>query len=402
MANKYQIENGLFVFERKPDNGCVYFLFSFIGVFLITGGCIGLIYLIAAHNPLSIKDIFVLVLFFVGFLFLWTSVNSPAKGFYERIEFDNKAKILRFIPSSLRGKSYDIPYGVIAALTMNESLQSNGSSKSSKYSYQIFVVRTDGSTLWISTFFGKSDCESAINELSEYTGFTVQDTKDGIEKKAKHPYKNTGKATVDQHSEFIKIKTLPDGSSIELEGLAPKGITKIVLIVFFACMLCFPALIFYYSGVLEDAIFTAFGIFFFIFFYGILFIVLLSQVKRYVVKVNSESIEVRMVVPLATFLSTRITVSREDIYAVRLNRAEEGHFRLIVAAKKRAKGLTERGVLFAKLGAYDTDPLKMRKDEWTVPLWEISVWNKIGRSPTVFDLEVLEKYMDNVLAIEEQ
>ena len=410
MAAKTSKTTEVFTVHSRRAPGCVFIGFVVLGIICIAIA-VGISYIGYTEDGSQFTKLFGPMLGLWGIIAVYAGFRSPARAFHEDIEFDIKLDELRFAVSSLGGDHYRVPLSQISHLHLLKTRKmqtGSSSSTSSRFIYQIYVVKKDGAELWIVQHYNPSQILEVARDLADFTGLEVQDSAGtGFSVAAAKTYTDTYATPPPKSKSQLFVTEVASADSVTYGIKLPfAGGKGLIVAAVLAIFIIAPVLIL--TQVAEGeapGFFMVVVIIFCAIFYGIIIMVIIAQLKiiELVTKPTGFSVKLRYrVKALNSILSKDLEISKSQIRSVRLNRGEEGHFYLALGVGADA-AIGNSARFLMNMGNIRSANLarEIRPDETTVKLWETSIWQKASTGATVFDLAYLEEKLQRTIGLDD-
>lgn len=387
------------------------FLLYFIrvtGIFLFTGGLLGLIGELHASLPdpsspltfFSGDILTVNMIFTIGMAMVYTGF-SPASilKYTEKIIFDIPSRKVEYISPSSTEKPVIIPFGDI--LTLFRFKQAGADRGRDNYS--VSMLLKDGAEFWIT---GNEPDKNKINgiasEISSCTALPYSETlPQGITAEEKKSV--TSSLPGPEHiSQFIIKKETPDGTVFILRK-KPYTISGILVAGYIYLSLFtvpFFLMNIFLQGTIPSAVHYALYVFIFLW-WGIFTGGIIISMKDFALKVNGYGITITIRLKFLPVKIKEIFIPREIITSVRTNRFENGISTLSLGLPENFHGIGMPARMFINASVTRKrrttgNPSGMNN---TLHLWELQPSAVPGKGPYIDDIRILEAHIQAVLGI---
>jgi hypothetical protein len=408
VKTSWESDGALFTIEQGANYpGWIYVFCKIIGLIMFP---VGLLLLIGslADDKATILSTQVLVCYLImltGMGAIHVGFFSPEKNYREKIIFDNTAEMVLFRMNNLGDVPYEIPYSGISRI---QTLLEKGGPDYPDL-YLIYLIQKDGSEFWITNFYsqGGGFLELA-GAIAAHTGFAVIDSSGlGAEKRAAKSYSGTGKTSDYPAPGFIDRKATSEGDVISIKKPHASIFSTITGMLAFLCFLSAPM---YIINSMTNSPPIARGItyFFTAFWYIMMMILFLYYSKDCSIIVNDLGIKITARSKPFIFIKSTVFIPASHILNVRTNRiAGSGgvcSLTLSIGISPDFKSLKSGSSFLMNRGVRGWKYFisKFGKGEKAISLWEISAYSKAGKSPTVFDLIYIEKFIQDRLRLTEK
>lgn len=400
-----KIENNQFILEKKPKGmGCLYVGLSIIGFIIILGASF-YIYIISDEINLMNATIptFMIMLgsifFLSGFSYKLMQLNST-------VIIDREKQTVTFYKDEKRKYSFGL--GTIAFVQITKVMKMRSSSSSSAQNrsyptYQVFLVKKDGSHFWLDTFLNQKNIKIFVESLYDYCGLAIHDYCGfSLDQDAREKYANEYSDPIPPPSKFIVIEETEKGKKINIKkkkSLFMFVLISIVFLLFFTA----PILVFFAGGN-PGIFFIIFFVIFGLFWYSILFFIVSIMMKRYTLYLKYNELVLDIGFKLGfidKFWGSVINIPRDKIKYVRVHRLDESSFWLAVSADANLKSPEPN--FFLKMGFLSKDSVSgLFPNEKVFGLWEISGMARSNQEADYLDLLYLENLIEKQFFLREK
>jgi hypothetical protein len=384
----------------KTLRGSQYVIPIILGGLIMTGSAVLLVFILLG---MAAKDFIPLgaIMFPFGLLFFMAGLSNKSRQFNYYVRFDvfhNRLEFYRDKP----GKGYSFPFSEIDRIFLNTEVRrtqgsgSGGSTRSRTYNvYVIYLIKKDGAAFWLDTLGNVEEMREKARLLLATLPISCEDrTGSGLAKESINPYKTAGRE-IFQLSRGVEISNQPDGSSEILlrRRITPTGYLTLFLIFFFMGGLV-GVLIY---NIIRTNVFLAlfFSPFALVPVGIILFIVFLMQ-KHYRLILKRDSLIAKIEFKTSILnrkMGKEVSIPRNELRSVRLNRFDGGGFRLQLGLSKDFSIPDSTTLLFsaASFGAAGIPGIE--EEETVLPLWEMTPDTTDAEGASFADLAAIEQHI---------
>ncbi len=401
-----KIENNQFILETKPRGvGCVYVGISILGATMVSGA---VLYLNAVSGNLSWMDLpapgFAILL---GSILFMAGFSHKKMDFNATVIIDKEKQNVTFFKTEKR--KYSFGMGLLSFIrivgVMRSRTSGSGSSRRTEHypTYQIFLVKKDGSHFWLDTFLDKEATEEFILSLHGFCGIAVRDECGfSLDRSTTSQYSNEFSEGISGHSEFIEIKDTQKGQQISLKknrSLFTNSLAFLFYILFFSA----PIMVLFIMRDPDWYFWIFFGVFSLLW-YGILFLIVSVSMKKYIVYLNYDHLTIEIgykISLLNRFMGAIIVIPRDKMEYIRVHRLEGGGFWLTISANE-SLSIPEPN-FFQRSEYLNVEPMDaMFANEKIYGLWEITGYARSGMEADYADLLYLEDMLQRQFFLKEK
>lgn len=398
--------------------GCLSVFLRLIGLGLAGGGVFA-IYSIMEDSYWDVAVNFTeflfpgyLILFGLFFFIIPSSKTFP---YYGSHEIDYLREEIRFGISGDPARPYAVPFGAISFIYLEKITRRH--KRHTYHSYRIYLIKRDGAELLMSVFSDSASFKEFVNDLAEKTGFQVKDDSGNeLEREASKSYEFKEENYGATPSSFVKEKSSEVGQHIELLPGKKGGkyylIMGIIYLIFGgAGFLIFSQFTDLFGDTAPLPVVIIFGLFSIIMIGAIVFALLflfLSTQKKFRLICSLRELEIHIYLftnPLIRGLfKTKITIPRDKVKHVRVNRGPSGDFYLSISVARdfswgsKIKELLVRAVPGNLSSVSET---ALEKDR-VIILWGIPAIRDLKKYPGIGDLLYAERRLQQILNLTEE
>ncbi len=419
---KYYIEKEKLYIKNVPVPNAAYIVIGIIGVIFLSISIYFIFKLaLSRHTYGAFIYIFLTVLGLFSTIMITTWLGNSRGQFKELITFDNHLEKVSFLMSSYSRKAYDINYVSISYLTaakISVHKNQNSSTGNRRFVYCPYLIKKDGSEIWLSSFSSPGKMANAIKKIANYTGFEVRDNQGlNIKQKPGKEFSLTVKEKKWHVSSFLLEQATSNGKFFKIKPENKTLGEQVVILAASGAFFLVPSYFIYEAiaglfgggdisvfGVIIAIIFISFSLLFISLFF---FLFLIVRNKRFSIIIQKELIKVNLSFPfkiISKKLHREIVIPKETVKYVRVNRGVNGHFFLSLGLKKSFKkiplilSLLINSGPFKKSGALS----KNQRKENTLQLWDVYATKPSYRSLTIDDLHYIESSIENTIELNEE
>lgn len=420
MADWKMSDTEIQIVSKAGIRGCIYPVIGVIGLVMVV-----LSALVTAGSLLeggfsfgSLIGGFIIVM---GLIFMMAGFSANRMNFHSVCSINRNSEELIFYKTE-KERPYRLGFGDLSHLLLikviKHSSSSGGSGGRSYPTYQVFLVKKDGAVFWLDTFLKKEEFRRRAEELALFTGFAVVDRTDSeLSRSASRDYDKSVVGEWREHSPFVRMHDTAGRTEIVLTNKKSIGRGFILFLVFLLFVGTPLGLAVQFvtraaeSPTIPAIAIAVFGIVFALGFLSVVLLVLLLQLRDYMLIVDRLRLTVHLRFTLRAIdrrLGRTISLPHTAIRQIRVNRLDEGHFWLSLNAKpdtvpeeKGAASLLHK--FFFNIGIFQKTGIReLESGERIIGLWEIPGWIGEGQGADYRDLHFLEQRLEEILQLEEE
>ncbi len=404
-------QSRIFIKAQEQPPGCsVAAFFIFGGIFLAAGIAIYMKFLDMDFIDNSLPVAVFSALFGI---FGWFGAMGPRRKSVESMitvdSFNDKVSY----HTSGGGADIVIPFAHLSAVVIHETVtkksdtdpihaeRSISSQPKYRYTYRIYLLKNDGSIIWLSSFSRKPEALEHTRLLLERIRIScIDEAHGGLERTLENPYKDVSSRNVPTDvSSHVKIEDMEGVAKIKLryERYGFRGVINFIFAftLFIGCPVWFyienKAMVHAWFLIIPSIPFVA------------MIILIFVRGRSYTAICRPKSIDVsiRFWFPLFQwFLGKTVEIQSSALKAVRVNRYEGDQFHLELIVDKNYS--LPRG---SKL-AFNTGAVRMLpravlpEDLKPLGIWMIIPISQQGSGPLVSDLQSIEMLIQKIYRLD--
>lgn len=390
------------VFSEGGDSPAILRLFTSIGVVFLLGA--GAAAYFAVTGTLH-SDFFILAGFFGLFgILLITASHANGKRMYSAsVTIDGDTQRVIYRHNRVRD-SLEIGFGEVTkahAYSRREQSQMTTDQTTSRMItvWPVQLELTDGSTFWLATVDTRDEATDLVKRIADAIGVPgiVEETTVSRGDPARMGEYRQGKAQVTADRSHYLVESGEEGSvSYTVNRTFTVGdIATLVIIAIFMTTVAAAA-----SGLLSGDGFSPFGIVGGLVPLGIIAFILFLLFRRYRIVLFPDRLVVELHLrPGYSAPSKTIEIPSSALRAVRMNRLEQGVFRLSVSVDRDFE-IPVVTVFLANLGAFGRNKHSEADSTRSIGLWEIPPQGAAPFGADFRDLRYLERRIEGFYGLE--
>lgn len=341
-------------------------------------------------------------LFLFGFLMIFTFINLDKSS---TVVFNPRTETIQF--QIAEQESLEFSYGSFENFFLTNIV--THSRNTTRVKYLLFLTKNDGAQYWVDTFTSLEDLIKSLQVLQKYIQIPIDaipslaDLKSNI--KREYSYQKENIST--QVSPYLK-ESVQDGYTklafTRIYTLSAIFTLVLVGLLFFCVFSTIAVKIIQSESYFALLVFILFATVFLLVFSGILLI----NSRNVNLLYNFRELKIQYFFPMLSFLNKEITIPKEEIQAIQVERAEHGWFQFSIAFKNPiqiAEGFYNLVYTASPLGNYLNEDKENRYYKTFAKQDKLVLWILSGTKKNVArysDLYYIEQKLQNELRIQEE
>ena len=351
MRTKIKITNTSILLQNSYGGRFVFWILILVGLVLSGMGAL-LCLANFDQDPESLYWLAIgLVMSTIGIVAIYTGLRSPARGFLDQVEFQQTEQALKQSQALRPGESCTVPVDTWRSCVLREVPGTGGQNSTALWA--LFLNLNDDSYFWLASAKNKTELQALHKALSSLSGKQLPlhpNTPTTTDQSA--PTNNPDQSFAQEHtlpaSACQATASLPSRVRLQTRGQAtwlslapiqttfPMKAMALFILLFF--LLVPGVLVLQQASASPDGriapLFWLSGSIFAIFWYSVILLVVLLQLKRVQIANRGSALLVRVDFRGLPFLKRELHIDVHNIAAVPVHRVEESHWQLALHLKE--------------------------------------------------------------------